>query len=53
MSDEQLKYFLAAVKADTACQEELNASEYADAVLAIAQEAWYNIAAEGVIGLEQ
>ena len=46
MSDEQLKAFLEAVKADAGLQEQLNASVDADAVVAIAKEAGFMISAE-------
>ena len=46
MSEEQLKAFLEAVKADAGLQEKLNASVDADAVVAIAKEAGYVISAE-------
>jgi len=43
MSEEQLKSFLEKVKADTSLQEKLKAAADADAVLAIAKEAGFNI----------
>jgi predicted ribosomally synthesized peptide with nif11-like leader len=46
MSEEQLKAFLEAVKADAVLQEKLNASVDADAVVAIAKEAGFVISAE-------
>ena len=47
MSEEQLKAFLEAVKADAALQEQLsNAASDADAVVAIAKEAGFVISAE-------
>ena len=46
MSEEQLKAFLEAVKADAGLQEKLNAAADADAVLAIAKEAGFLISAE-------
>ena len=47
MSEEQLKAFLEAVKADTALQEKLkSAGTDADAVLAVAKEAGFIITAE-------
>jgi len=46
MSDEQLKAFLEAVKADAALQEQLKAAGDADAVVAIAKAAGFVISAE-------
>jgi len=46
MSEEQLKAFLEAVKADAALQEKLNAAEDDDAVVAIAKTAGFVISAE-------
>ena len=46
MSEEQLKAFLAAVKADKGLQEKLTAASDADAVVAIAKEAGFIISAE-------
>ena len=46
MSEEQLKAFLAAVKADTGLQEKLKAAGDADAVVAIAKAAGFVISAE-------
>ena len=46
MSEEQLKAFLEAVKADAGLQAKLNAAENADAVVAISKEAGYAISAE-------
>jgi predicted ribosomally synthesized peptide with nif11-like leader len=46
MSEEQLKAFLEAVKADTGLQEKLKGVEDADAVVAIAKEAGFVISAE-------
>jgi predicted ribosomally synthesized peptide with nif11-like leader len=46
MSDEQLKAFLEAVKADTCLQEKLKAAGNADAVLIVAQEAGYTISVD-------
>ena len=46
MSEDQLKAFLEAVKADAALQEKLNAAEDDDAVVAIAKEAGFLISAE-------
>ena len=46
MSEEQLKAFLEAVKADASLQEKLKAAAYVDAVAAIAKEAGFSISAE-------
>ena len=46
MSEEQLKAFLEAVKADAGLQEQLNAASDAYAVVAIAKEAGFVISAE-------
>lgn len=46
MSDEQLKTFPEAVKADTSLQEKLNAAADTDAVVAIAKEAGFSISAD-------
>ena len=46
MTQEQLKAFLETVKGDTSLQDKLNAASYADAVVAIAQEAGFNITAD-------
>ena len=46
MSEEQLKAFLEAVKADAGLQEKLNAAADADAVVAIAREVGFMISAE-------
>jgi predicted ribosomally synthesized peptide with nif11-like leader len=46
MSEEQLKAFLEAVKADAALQEKLKAATDADAAVAIAKEAGFVISAE-------
>ena len=46
MSEEQLKAFLEAVKADAGLQEKLKAATDADAVVAIAQAAGFAISAE-------
>jgi predicted ribosomally synthesized peptide with nif11-like leader len=46
MSEEQLKAFLEAVKADAGLQEKLKAAEDADAVVAIAKGAGFVISAE-------
>ena len=46
MSEEQLKAFLEAVKADAGLQEKLNAAKDADAVVEIAKAAGFVISAE-------
>ena len=46
MSEEQLKAFLEAVKADAALQEKLNAATDADVVMAIAKAAGFMISAD-------
>ena len=46
MSEEQLKAFLEAVKADAGLQEKLNAAKDADAVVAIAKAAGFVISAD-------
>ena len=46
MSEEQLKAFLEAVKADAALQKKLQAATDADAAVAIAKEAGFVISAE-------
>ena len=46
MSEEQLKAFLEAVKADAGLQEKLNAAANSDAVVAIAKAAGFVISAE-------
>ena len=46
MSEEQLKAFMEAVKADAGLQEKLNAAADADAVVAVAKEAGFLISAE-------
>ena len=46
MSEEQLKAFLEAVKADATLKEKLNAAADADAVVAIAKAAGFMISAE-------
>ncbi len=46
MSEEQLKAFMEAVKADAGLQEKLKAAGDADAVVAIAQAAGFAISAE-------
>ena len=46
MSEDQLKAFVEAVKADAGLQEKLNAATDVDAVVAIAKEAGFVISAE-------
>jgi len=46
MSEEQLKAFLEAVKADAGLQEKLNATADSDSVMAIAKEAGFLISAD-------
>jgi predicted ribosomally synthesized peptide with nif11-like leader len=46
MSEEQLKAFLEAVKADAGLQEKINAAADADAVVAIAKEVGFMISAD-------
>jgi predicted ribosomally synthesized peptide with nif11-like leader len=46
MSEDQLKSFLEAVKADAGLQEKLNAAADADAVVAIAKESGFMISVE-------
>ena len=53
MSEEQLKAFLEAVKADTGLQEKLKGVEDADVVAAIAKEAGFVITVEEVTGQGQ
>ena len=53
MSEEQLKAFLEAVKADEGLQEKLKAAADADVVVAIAKEAGFVIAVEAVTGKGQ
>ena len=48
MSEEQLKAFLEAVKADAGIQEKLKAAADADAVIAIAKEAGFVISADNL-----
>ena len=48
MSEEQLKAFLEAVKADAGLQEKLKAAGDADAVVAIAKAAGFLISAEAL-----
>ena len=51
MSEEQLKAFLEAVKADAGLQEKLKGEVDVDAVVAIAKEAGFVISAEAVTGM--
>ena len=46
MSEEQLKTFLEAVKADAGLQEKLNAAKDADTIVAIAKAAGFVISAD-------
>jgi predicted ribosomally synthesized peptide with nif11-like leader len=46
MSEEQLKAFMEAVKADAGLQEKLNAAANSDAVVAIAKEVGFMISAD-------
>jgi predicted ribosomally synthesized peptide with nif11-like leader len=46
MSEEQLKAFLEAVKADAGLQEKLNAAADADAIVAIAKEVGFMISTD-------
>ena len=46
MSEEQLKAFIAKVKADTSLQERLKAAADADAVVSIAKEEGFSISAD-------
>ena len=46
MSEEQLKAFLEKVKVDTSLQDKLKSITDADAVVAIAKEAGFNVSAE-------
>ena len=46
MSEEQLKAFLEAIKADTSLQEKLKAASDVDAAITIANEAGFSIAAD-------
>jgi predicted ribosomally synthesized peptide with nif11-like leader len=48
MSEEQLKAFLAAVKADAGLQEKLKAATEPDAVVAIAKAAGFMISADNL-----
>jgi predicted ribosomally synthesized peptide with nif11-like leader len=52
MSEEQLKAFLEAVKADAGLQEKLKAAADADAVVAIAKEVGFMISADEFSGLQ-
>jgi len=49
MSEKQLKAFLEAVKADAALSEKLKAATDADAAVAIAKEAGFEISAEVLV----
>ncbi len=53
MSEEQLKAFLGAVKADAGLQEKLKAAADADAVVAIAKAAGFVIAAEELMKTQE
>jgi predicted ribosomally synthesized peptide with nif11-like leader len=53
MSEEQLKAFLEAVKADAGLQEKLKVASDADAVVAIAKEAGFVIRAEAVAARQE
>ncbi len=53
MSEEQLKAFLEAVKADAGLQEKLKAAADADAVVAIAKAAGFVIAAEELMKTQE
>ena len=53
MSEEQLKAFLEAVKADAGLQEKLKAAGDADAVIAIAKAAGFAITTEQIEELQQ
>ena len=46
MSEDQLKTFLEAVKADSGLQDKLKAASNADAVVAIAKDAGFSISAD-------
>ncbi len=48
MSEEQLKAFLAKVKADTSLQEKLKAAADANAVASIAKEAGFSISIDDI-----
>ena len=48
MSEEQLKAFLEAVKADAGLQEKLKAATDADAVVAVAKAAGFGISADAL-----
>ncbi|WP_115120366.1 Nif11-like leader peptide family natural product precursor [Synechococcus sp. UW105] len=52
MSEEQLKVFLEAVKADAGLQEKLKAATDADAVVEIAKEAGFSITAEDIQSMQ-
>ena len=53
MSEEQLKAFLEAVKADAGLQEKLKAASDADAVVAIAKDYGYAMTSQTVIDLSE
>jgi len=53
MSEEQLKAFMEAVKADAGLQEKLNAAADSDAVVAIAKEAGFVISADLLQGFPE
>ncbi len=53
MSDEQLKAFLEAVKADAGLQEQLKAAADVDAVVAIAKAAGFAISVEELKNAQQ
>jgi len=53
MSEEQLKAFLEAVKADAGLQEKLNAAADPDAVVEIAKEAGFVISADELVERRQ
>ena len=53
MLEEQLKSFLEAVKADAGLQEKLSAAKDADAVVAIAKAAGFEISVEEVARAQQ
>ena len=53
MSEEQLKAFMEAVKADVGLQEKLNAATDADAVVAISKAAGFVISAEAAEELQR
>jgi predicted ribosomally synthesized peptide with nif11-like leader len=53
MSEEQIKAFLAAVKADANLQEQLNAVADAGTLVAIAKEMGFNVSVEELQGAQQ